>query len=270
MASRLANIDGAPPPYSFVRRYYNRSLRPILLTLTSTAIVAGALWCAASFRNRGNDRRINPKLPTFDLVFGVIFAVLTVFELIGLHAAWGRRVTLMRVYSLLSVISVLAIVAVQILEIVTDFMFKNDLINECIREVTSSNTSDCSGYWCTDSPMTQTDGNHYCRHQWTKITLGDFAWLIIAFFCSTLFSYIAFAYLHELRAIGRPLNAQRYAMQDYPAEYDGSDNRYPPPPGPPPPLEDLYDNASKPPDYEPASPGYRYEPEAKMKSIEDD
>lgn len=59
-------------------------------------------------------------------------------------------------------------------------------------------------------------------------------------------------------------------MQDYPAEYDGSGNQYPPPPGPPPPLEDLYDNASKPPGYEPASLGYRYEPEAKMKSIEDD
>jgi len=243
----------------------------LLITFTSVAIVTGALWCAASFKNRSNDRRINAKLPTFDIAFGTIFAVLTVFEVIGLIAAWGRRMTLMRVYSLLSVVSILAVIAIEILEIVVDFMFKNDLINECIREVTAPDSVECFGYWCTDNRMSQDQGNRYCHHQWTKITLGDFAWLIVAFICSTLFSYMAFAYVHELRSIGRPLNAQRYALQDYPGRYGG--NQYPPPPGPPPPLgdplEDPFDSASKPPDYEPASLGYTYEPDGK-RSFGDD
>ncbi len=81
---------------------------------------------------------------------------------------------------------------------------------------------------------------------------------------------MAFAYLHELRNIGRPLNPQRYAMQDYPTHYDGLDYQYPPPPGPPPPQSsNPYDSASKPPDYEPGSEDYTYEPDAK-KVIEDD
>jgi len=242
----------------------------VLLGLTSLSVIIGALWCASSFRERGNDGKINSRLSTFDLIFGIIFAILTTFELFGFIAAWRQQESLMRVYSLLSVISVLVIVAVQVLSIVVDFTFKNDLIAECIKEVTSSNSRECFGYWCTNKPKNLNDGTNYCHHQWTKIILGDFVWFFIALFCSTLFSYMAFAYLHELRNIGRPVNPQRYAMQDYPTHYDGLDYQYPPPPGPPPPQSsNPYDSASKPPDYEHASEDYTYEPDTK-KVIEDD
>jgi len=265
MASRFNNSAGPPPSYGLIRRYYRHSLRPLLLGLTSLSFIAGVIWCASSFKDKDNDSRINPKIWTYDIVFGSIFAALSAIELFGFVAAWRQRVSLMTIYSLLSVISALAVIALEILSIAIDFMFKNDMITECTREVTTPDFVDCFGYWCSNRSKTQAEGNRYCHHQWTKIVIGDFVWFFIALFCGTLFSYMAFAYQHELRNVGRPLNPQRYAMQDYPVH--GLDYQYPPPPGPPPPIDshssNPYDDTSKPPDYEPASEGHTYEPDAK-------
>jgi len=268
MASRFNNSEGAPPSYGLIRMYYRHSLRPLLLGFTLFSFIAGALWCASSFENKDNDSRINPKIWTYDIVFGSIFAALSAIELFGLIAVWRQRVSLMTIYSLLSVVSALAVIVLEILSIVIDFMFKNDMITECTKEVTTSNSEDCFGYWCSDRNKTQDDGNRHCHHLWTTSVFGDFVWFFIVLFCSTLFSYMAFSYLHELRNVGRPLDPQRYAMQDHPVGYDGLDYQYAPPSGPPPPIHSQssnpYDSASKPPDYDPTLEGYTYEPDAKM------
>ncbi|KAF8336359.1 uncharacterized protein EI90DRAFT_3045501 [Cantharellus anzutake] len=274
MASRLNNPSGPPPSYSVVRKYYNHSLRPILLTLTAVSAAAGAIWCAASFRSRDNDGRINSKLATFDLIFGIIFAVLTAFEIFGFVAVWLQRIPLVRTYALLSVASLFAVCAIEVMSIIMDFMFKSEYIKECVKEVTSPNTVECFGFWCRNDPLSTDEANSYCPREWTRSTVGDFAWFFVALFCGAIFSYLAFAYLRELRSIGRPLNPQQFAMQDYPERYDGLDYQYAPPPGPPPPLAkqsrddrstftNSSDDTSKVPDYEPPSDGFTYEPDAK-------
>jgi len=234
MASRFNNSEAVPPSYSLIRRYYRRSLRPLLLGWTLLSFIAGVVWCAFSFKNKDNDSRINPKIWTFGIVFGSVFAALSVIEFFGFIAAWRRRVSLMRVYSVLSVVTVLAVIALGIPAIVLNFMFKNDIIVECTREVTTPDSKECIGYWCSDRKRTQDEGNRYCHHQWSRLVVAAFVGFFIALICTTLFSYMAFAYLHELRNVGRPRDPQRYAMQDYPA--DGLDYQYPPP-GPPPPID---------------------------------
>ena len=92
-----------------------------------------------------------------------------------------------------------------------------------------------------------------CNNRWSRNSFSDIAWFLVASFFAFLFSSFAWAYLHQLLAVGTLLDvgpgrgpgADHISLQTYPPRYD--------PPSYPPPresTEDAHSTGGKAPEYD--------------------
>jgi len=288
MNSRPPPPQGAPPTYAFVSRVYPRNLRPIVIGIASIS----ALWALFDFI--GYFRSVNtarqeavPKLATFSIVLGALYAAMFAFEVFGVFAAITQRVPLVRTYALLSVATALIIVAAGLIRVVVHFTLKNDIIDECTGLSENSTVSVYPfGFFGPVSHdfIDHDDAVRWCTRAWDHDSWADIVSLLISIILAGLFTMIAFAYYRQVLDPSSPANASRVPPSRFgaPSHYNPPYNAsvpnlgygyntpyaggpspehgyqaypsYAPPSGPPP-THEGYDG--KPPDYlGGAGPGY--------------
>jgi len=273
---------GAPPPYAFVNRIYTRSLRPVVITTGSLSALWTLLWAISLFRDISIDKHDNfPKLATFSIVMGVMFMVTCLIEVFGVVAAMTQRLALIRTYALGSVLSCLLVVAASLMGVVIHFVYKNDLINECVDLATSEDAVFRFGWFgpSNHGRLTVPEADSFCGDGWNHDSWSTIVSLLIEACLGVLFSAIAFAYYRQsldpasaANAFRAPSNQMRGGAypQHYNPPYNSSvpnlgygagPSAYAPPPGPPPAFASAgysSDDLGKPPGYEGGDYGSKF------------
>ncbi|CAO1637219.1 unnamed protein product [Parajaminaea phylloscopi] len=263
--------QAAPPSYfAAVRRRVPASLRPVLLVATFISFLYLVIAAVASFRYIGATHE-TAKLRTFDVIAGILYVVGALAEAFGFYAIWTRKRPLVTMYARLSLFALAIIVGAQVVNIVSHFAGKSDIISGCTQKYTGATA--CSGYsswwggWsCSETePLSASDAASYCENLWKKESTWIFVWLAIILILGAVFVALAFAFLRQLQDPSwrtrstqtgppgaysnaftyddesspfdtRTPGAQgRYSYDQEPQYYAGAGaHSYPPPPGAPP------------------------------------
>jgi len=212
---------------------YRRNLRPVVLTCAILAGIWALVWGVASFQDIGVDQQTASILGTFDIILGALFMAAAAIEGFGAFAAVTQRLPLLRLYSFMSLLVALIVFAAEVISVVLDFKFKNDLISECSTANTLGSNFNGRGWWGNTAGLDAEDAQSFCNNLWNRAVFGDFAWLFVSTIVSLMFSAIAFSYYRQCldpASTAYPRAASdRIRMQAYSAPYN-----YPPPAGPPP------------------------------------
>jgi len=250
-----ASPAAPPPSYALISRVYRRSLQPVVLSVSVLSCIYAGIWGASAYSDIGDDNTISHNISTLDIVMGSLYMGVLVIELFGIFSAWKQRVPYVRTYCFLSLLAILLVMTAEMMRIVIHFKFKNVIINNCIHVVTT-NSDVCKGPFCRDTPLSPQDGKDYCNQQWSRDSFSDIAWFLAASVFAFMFSSFAWAYLHQLLAVGTRLDVgpgvggaegrgNHINLQTYTPRYD--------PPSYPPPREsseDVHGAGAKVPEYD--------------------
>lgn len=173
-----------PPPPSYfaaVRRRVPSSLRPVLLFATFLSFIYLIAVAVTSFRYLSSSTE-TAKLKLFDIISGVLYLVGAVTEAFGLYAVWTSKLPLVLLHARASVVGLVVVVAAQIINIVSHYTGKKDIIDGCTAKYTGA--AACTGYsswwggWgCSQSePLSATDAANYCQSNWQKESIWVFVW----------------------------------------------------------------------------------------------
>ncbi|KLO09989.1 hypothetical protein SCHPADRAFT_800499, partial [Schizopora paradoxa] len=202
---------GNPPPYAFVHRVYRGSLRPAVLLFSSVSAIFLLLWGIACFRDISIDKKNAPKLQTFDIVLGILYLVSCVIEVLGIGAALLQKLPMIRIFTFLSIGAALIVIAAELLRVVLHFVFKHDLINECITLATGQTVVTRFGIWgpTTSHTLSQGDATSFCNDAWSHDSFSEIAWFIVALIASLFFASINYSYYRQMLDPSSPVNASR-------------------------------------------------------------
>ncbi|KAF9452105.1 hypothetical protein P691DRAFT_756708 [Macrolepiota fuliginosa MF-IS2] len=221
MDSRLPPPQGAfgpPPSYAFVTRVYRKSLRPIVLAVAFPAL----LWTL--FGNAGLDQLGSvPGLKTVYIVLGALYMVVAGIELFGLVAAATQRVPLVRLYAYLSALVVLIIAGTGLLEIVTHFTMKGNIISTCTN-LSKDGTIVYFGFWGPSfHDLSDSEAASLCQHYWDRDSWQEIVAFLVTTVLAFFFSAVAFSYLRQVLDPSSIVNASRAPS------YGARNAAYPPP-----------------------------------------
>jgi len=253
----MNNAAGRPPPYGFMRRVTNQSLRSVVLPLA----LLGAIWsisCSVSlFQEQGTDKSHNQKkLATFAIVLGSLYTVVAAMLIFGVVAAATKRLALIRIFSFLSVVVTVIVISTGFLRTIIHFMLKNDLISECTSIATGQEGVVLWGVWSSNpgETLTQPEAAQFCQKAWSHDSFAEIFWLICEIVFMPLLTWVAFAYAHQESALAARGVPSRLPANYTPAYGAGTgyaagsestvtlpevryDQSYAPPPGSPPPFD---------------------------------
>ncbi|EPQ50772.1 hypothetical protein GLOTRDRAFT_141288 [Gloeophyllum trabeum ATCC 11539] len=248
---------GNPPPYAFVNRVYRSSLRPVVIVIGLLSGIWTLVQYVSLFREVNVDKGQGfPKLGVFAIALGALYLVVALIEFFGVGAAALQKAALVRIYSWLSVASALIIVAGGFLLVIVHFVFKNDIITECVNLSKGDEVIIRNGIWgpFSKTQLSEQDAQKFCNNAWSHDSWGDIIALIIEIVLAALFCSVAFAFYRQLidptspaNTSRAPSNQYRAAGAGYPQHYNPPYNgsmpdlaynapygQYAPPPGPPP------------------------------------
>ncbi|OCH90485.1 hypothetical protein OBBRIDRAFT_834980 [Obba rivulosa] len=299
-------VGDGPPAYAMVSRVYRSSLRPVVAVsecrrLPAPARVNASLSCSErnlrsvvadmdgacnphfaarrainAFRVLNYDKSHGePKLATFAIVLGVIYAFGCGVEVWGVGAAATQNMMMIRLYAVLSVVSSLAVIGAGLMRVIIHFILKNDLINECTSLLKDGTVEFVFGFWgpVVEKNVSPQDVDNICKNAWSHDSFTEIIELIIELLLSLFFIAISYAYYQQMldptsaaNTLRQPLHARASADEAaFPAHYNppylaydpaarappydaAYAPRYAPPPGPPPGL-DAREPDTKPPGY---------------------
>jgi len=249
-----------------ILRAYNANLRPVVIVIALLSAIWSLFSMITAFETLHVDKDHGfPKLGTFAVILGAIYAGTCGIEIFGILAASMRRLGMARIYAYLSIVSALAIVGAGLMRVVVHFILKGELISECEKIVTGDIVVYQFGFWgpTYEDKLTGTAATSWCNSHWSHDSFVEIISLIIEIILTAFFSSLAFAFYHQLldpTSIANVTRAPPAATHEdaYPAHYNPpylsyDAPQYAPPPGPPPEDEDedgskLY-GGSKPPMY---------------------
>lgn len=242
-----------------ILRAYNANLRPVVIVVALLSAVWSLFSCISAFQTLHTDKSQGyPKLGTFAIVLGSIYAVTCGIEIFGVTAASLQRMWMARLYALLTVVSALAIVGAGLIRVIVHFMLKNELIDECTKIAKGDTVIEQFGFWgpTFETKLNQSEANTYCHNTWSHDSFVEIISFIIEIFITAFFSSLAFAYSHQLHDPASPANVTRAPVTEplrpsggedaYPSHYNPpylayNAPQYAPPPGAPP-AHDGYDD----------------------------
>ncbi|KAH9854538.1 hypothetical protein C2E23DRAFT_816907 [Lenzites betulinus] len=241
-----------PPAYRMVNRVYSNSLRPVVIVIGSLVAIWSLIWAIPSFQDISEDKSAGqPKFAIFDIVLGTLYAVACAIEVFGVIAAAVQRLTLVRIYALLSVVGSLGMIGAGFLRVVIHFVYKSGLLAECEQIAQGQGIEVRFGIWFHHfkEKLTADEAKSFCDDAWNRDSLREIIFLIFEIIFSIFFTVIAFAYYQQVLDPTSAANVSRapvpttnvgghpdhynppYDPEPY-APYDAP--AYPPPPGPPP------------------------------------
>ncbi|KAH9929078.1 uncharacterized protein BXZ73DRAFT_78222 [Epithele typhae] len=257
-----------PPTYRMVTRVYKSSLRPVVIILVLTLVLAPryivgsltAIWALIlaipAFNDINADKQNGwPKFAVFDIALGVIYVTVCAIEVFGLMAAVTQRIPLVRLYAMMSILAAILTVGASFFRVIIHFIYKNDLISECTDVVQGKGVTFRFGIWGprVHETLNAAEAQAFCTDAWNKDSFNEIISLIFEIFFSIFFTMITFAYYHQVLDPTSPANVQRGPMvtsgpqpahwnapYDPNARYDAppyppyGQPQYAPPPGPPP------------------------------------
>jgi len=260
---------GAPPSYAFANRLYRYNLRPVVLTIATLSALWALLSSIGFFRSISTERADNvPKLATFSIVLGALYAGMFALEAFGVLAAVTQRVPFVRIYAFLSAIAALIVIAAGLIQVIVHFTLKADIVSECT-DLSENQTIAVYPFGLFGPVhhdiLSPEDAASWCNDAWDHDSWADIVSLLITIFLAGLFSVIAFSYYRQMLDPSSVANSSRVPAERFgvPSHYNppyynsasvpnlGYDYRsheqqFAPPPGPPPQREEGYD---KPPEY---------------------
>ncbi|PCH37453.1 hypothetical protein WOLCODRAFT_29116 [Wolfiporia cocos MD-104 SS10] len=241
-----------------ILRAYNYNLRPVVFVVALISAIWALLTKINSFQTLNVDKQQGfPKLGSFAIILGIIYAAICGIESFGMVAAGMQRLQMARMYAILSVISGLAIVGAGFMRVILHFILKHDLISECEQIAKGDVVVEQYGFWgpTFEDRLTASQAESYCNDYWKHDSFAEIISLIVEIVVALFFSTIAFAYYRQLsdptsvaNLARAPPSAQYAAPGDapsgeYPTHYNppylNYDAGYAPPPGPPP-MKDPY------------------------------
>lgn len=231
MDSRPPPPQGPPPPYAFVSRVYRKNLRPVVLAIAFIAFFWTLFASIGYFRNASlHDLQSFPKLRIVYIILGALYMFAAAIELLGLAAAGTQRLPLIRAYAYASGLSVLIIAGSGLLEVVTHFTLKSNIINMCTTLLDGDRIV-YFGFWgpSTSTTLNTNDANDLCQRYWDRDSWQDIVAFIFTTLIALFFSSCAFAYLRQMLDPSSPANAARapsyaHRMGDYPSHYNPAYN----------------------------------------------
>ncbi|KZT43352.1 hypothetical protein SISSUDRAFT_686606 [Sistotremastrum suecicum HHB10207 ss-3] len=236
MFRRPAPPQGHPPPYAFVTRVYQKSLRPVVLAMGFAAWLWTLLWAISNFQDISGDRSHNlPKFVVFDIVLGALYISVTAMETFGIAAVYLQNLALVRLYVGMSLLAAFIVSGAELLNIVLHFTLKDTLINECTQAATNETISFNFGFFGghTSEVLTPDEAKQWCNNAWSHDTFSDFAWFLVGTILGLLFASTVYSYYHQLLdptsvASRLPRATEDVNLNTFPS------NSYAPPPGLPP------------------------------------
>lgn len=245
-----------------ILRAYNSNLRPVVIIFALLSAVWALLSTISAFRTLSADKSQGfPKLGTFAIVLGSIYAGVCGIEVFGIATAALQRLWMARIYAILSVVSAFAVVGSALMRVVIHFILKNDLITECINIAKGDMVYYQFGFWgpTFETKLNEQEATTYCNNNWSHDSFVEIISLIIELLIAAFFSSIAFAYYHQLSDPTSAANVTRAPPavsrghdddeSGYPSHYNPpylsyDAPQYAPPPGPPP-EDSEYDDGAK-------------------------
>jgi len=208
--------SGPPPPsYAVISRFYRHSLRPVVLGITAVGALYAALWGGSAFHDISGDRRISHTLGTYDILIGAFYVGVLAVEAIGFFGAAVERAPLVRMYTILSVVASLLVMAAELMRTVLHFKYKSTILSTCLTDVTTTGVT-CYGFFCRSKPLSQSDGQQWCKDWFNRRSVSDIIWFIASAILSVIFSSIAFGYCHQLVSVGERIVApQHLPLNDF-------------------------------------------------------
>jgi hypothetical protein len=250
----MSNPADHPPPYAFMNRVTKQSLRSAVFPLA----IAGAAWSLAStitlFQELGIDRgHHETRLATFSIVLGSLYAGTTAIFVFGIVAAATKRLSLIRIFSVLAIVAAVIVIAAGLLRTIVHFMLKNDLIAECTSLAQGNDVVFRWGIWSVDpsNNLTEPEAATFCKNAWNHDSFSEIVWLISEIVLMSLFAIVAWSYAQQEMAIASGGTRNRLPATYAPAYPAGPayaaggessvnlpdleyNKPYAPPPGPPP------------------------------------
>ncbi|KAL1679326.1 hypothetical protein EV122DRAFT_289695 [Schizophyllum commune] len=220
MSTRPPPPQGAPPPYAFVNRVYQRNLRPIVLTTTFLAGLYALFLTVGAFRSVGTERdntNLQP-LVNFSIAIGALSAFALAIEIFGFASALLQRVPLVRIYALLSAFTTLIVIAGGIVRLIVHFHFKDAIIDECSSLTEGQDVYTYPfGFWgpVHEEQVSEAEAARWCKAHWDHDSWGEVIELLITTFLALLFSMIAFAFYRQLLDPASPANASRAPSNEF-------------------------------------------------------
>ncbi|EED81552.1 predicted protein [Postia placenta Mad-698-R] len=159
-------MNSRPPPGSgMILRAYNANLRPVVIVVALLSAVWSLFSCVvlALFAHHLSLCVVEgyPKLGTFAIVLGSVYAATCGIEIFGVTAASLQRMRMARLYALLTVVSALAIVGAGLIRVIVHFMLKNELIDECTKIAKGDTVIEQFGFWgpTFETKLNQSEAN---------------------------------------------------------------------------------------------------------------
>ncbi|EPS96371.1 hypothetical protein FOMPIDRAFT_1032414 [Fomitopsis schrenkii] len=188
----------------FIRRAYAYNLRPVVggiaLFCAIWALIGDPVQIGA-FRSATIDKHYEAnKLAAFAVVLGIMYAVVTGIESFGVLTALSQRLWMARTYAFLSVGSALVVIAAAFMRVITHFILKNELINECTDIATGKIAVYEYGFWgpVFETQLTESEANSYCKGNWNHDSSVEIILLLVEMFLALFFCTLSFAYYHQL------------------------------------------------------------------------
>jgi len=270
MNTRPPPPHGAPPSYTFVTRFYRRSLRPVVL---GTSLLT-AVW--ALFQGIGFYRNIGPyydngapSLAKICIIVGSFYMGVLAIGIFGLCAAASQKLMLIRIFAFLSALGALMVAGITLFLVIIHFTMRDTILNACTNAATGQ-TFFYGGWWgpVYSDPLTPREARDFCRRYYDRDSWSLIVGFLILTALGIFFSLIAFSYLRQMLDPSSPGNVIREPQRSghYPAHYNppygapgynpayGQDYyNYPAPAGPPP--SGAYPGPPGP-EYDTKPPGY--------------
>ncbi|KAG6815168.1 hypothetical protein H0H93_010721 [Arthromyces matolae] len=240
-----------------------------------TAAFLGGLFALLS--SYGVDRNQNvPQIANISIALGAMYMSIFVVGLYGMFAGATQNLKHARLYAYLAAFATLVVIAAGFLRVVSHFVFKNSLLNECT-SLTANQQVVYYGFWGpVTADISPDEAADWCRRSWDHDSWAEILALIIIGLLAFLFTAVAFAYYRQLldptsviNSSRAPSNQARFGF-GYPSHYNPPYNnngngpsssmpytQYAPPAGPPPGAGYEHDETFVPPyDGNGKPPGY--------------
>jgi len=268
-------LDRTPASPTVYGKVYRASLRPVVLTLAIITAVWTLLWSIDLFEEISLDKEHGtPRLVAFAIVLGTLYASVALISIIGIIAAAAQRLALARIFAWLSLIASLVVVAAGFVRVITHFILKHDLINECTAIVSQDGITFRFGIWNppVHDDLNPADAASFCSSAWSHDSSSEIISLILEMILAAFFVSIAWAYYRQLSdpiSTRTKVKTPGHLEADFPSHYTpsylgydsnvnvagGGERSYSPPAGPPPGFDqhdrdlDLGHDDIKPPGY---------------------
>lgn len=204
-------------------------MRPVVLA----SAFLGGMWALFSgigwFRNYGVDRAQHvPQIANLSIALGTSYLAIALIGAFGIFSAATQRAPLVRIYAFLAAFATLVIIGTGLTRIVTHFVWKNDLIQECT-SLTTDTQIVYYGFWgpITHDVISPTEAAAWCRDSWNHDSWAEIVAFLILSVLASLFTTFAFTFHRQLLDPTSPANASRAPSSQ--ARVPGFPTHYNPP-----------------------------------------